>query len=92
MPWCATCDRFLSPSTVTTEGHCPRCDAPVDPGKASPATAPLHADDLDATPSDEGAGKRRREIPWHVKAVLGVFAIYLGYRAFQGLEWLVEQL
>jgi hypothetical protein len=59
----------------------------VDPGKATPATA---ADDLDAAP--DAATRKRREIPWHVKALLGVFAIYLGYRAFQGLEWLVEQL
>ncbi len=90
MPWCDACDRFLSPSTVTTEGTCPRCGRPVDPGRA----ARVATDDLDAS-GDAGSGdetKRRREIPWHVKAVLGVFAIYLGYRAFQGLEWLVDQL
>jgi hypothetical protein len=91
VPWCATCDRFLSPSTVTTEGSCPRCGAAVDPGRASPAPD-AGGDDLDSDPGGETTGKRRREIPWHVKALLGVFAIYLGYRAFQGLEWLVKQL
>ena len=31
MPWCATCDRFLSPSTVRTDGSCPTCGGAVDP-------------------------------------------------------------
>ncbi len=83
VPWCPTCDRFLSPPTVNEDGTCPTCGAAVDPGKAAPAT-----DDLDA-PAE---GKGRWQIPWHVKALLGVFAIYLGYRTFQGLEWLVKQL
>ena len=33
MPWCATCDRFLSPPTVTAEGTCPKCGLPVEPGR-----------------------------------------------------------
>ncbi len=95
MPWCPACDRFLSPSTVTTTGTCPRCGGAVDPGKASAASASAPAggpDDPDAEPTPGSAGRRRREIPWHVKALLGVLAIYLGYRTFQGLEWLVGQL
>ena len=31
MPWCSTCDRFLSPSTVRVDGTCPTCSSPVDP-------------------------------------------------------------
>jgi hypothetical protein len=27
-------------------------------------------------------------IPWHFKLLLGAVALYLGYRAFQGIEWL----
>jgi hypothetical protein len=34
VPWCSTCDRFLSPPTVTAEGRCPTCGRPVEPGKA----------------------------------------------------------
>jgi hypothetical protein len=34
VPWCDTCDRFLSPSTVRTDGTCPACGRTVDPGKA----------------------------------------------------------
>jgi hypothetical protein len=31
-------------------------------------------------------------VPWHFKLLLGVFAVYLGYRVIQGIAWLVEQL
>jgi hypothetical protein len=76
VPWCTTCDRFLSPSTVTAKGKCPTCGAGVDPGKAQ-------------TPE---AAEKKRSIPWHFKALIGVFVLYLGYRAGQGIEWLVDNL
>jgi hypothetical protein len=75
VPWCATCDRFLSPATVRSDGSCPTCGRVVEPGSVT----------VEAT-------NRRRAIPWHLKALLGVFALYLGYRAFQGIEWLVDRL
>ena len=28
-------------------------------------------------------------IPWHLKLLAGAVAVYLGYRALQGIEWLV---
>jgi hypothetical protein len=31
-------------------------------------------------------------LPWHFKMLVGAIALYLGYRAFQGIEWLVHQL
>jgi hypothetical protein len=31
-------------------------------------------------------------LPWHFKLLLGALAVYLGYRAFQGVEWLVGVL
>ena len=34
MPWCSTCDRFLSPPTVTADGRCPSCGRPVEPGRS----------------------------------------------------------
>ena len=34
---------------------------------------------------DEGA-------PWHFKVLLAVTAVYLGYRLFQGLVWVAQQL
>ena len=34
VPWCETCDRFLSPSTVRTDGSCPTCGVSVEGGHA----------------------------------------------------------
>jgi hypothetical protein len=31
-------------------------------------------------------------VPWHFKLMLGALAIYLGYRALQGVEWVVQHL
>ena len=84
MPWCPTCDRFLSPPSVHADGTCPTCGRPVDPGKAAPTESAA-----DGLPADT---KPRRRIPWHLKALLGVFAIYLGYRTAQGIEWLAHNL
>ena len=75
MPWCDTCERFLSPPTVTPEGRCPSCGRPVDPGKAG--SKPAGEEELPP-------------IPLHMK-VLGVaLVVYLGYRFFQGVEWLIH--
>lgn len=73
MPWCTACDRFLSPSTVQADGTCPTCGAAVDAGHA-------HA----ASEVDDGPAP----IPWHLWLLLAALAVYLGYRAFQGVEWL----
>ena len=85
MPWCETCDRFLSPPTVRVDGTCPQCGRAVDPGGAHTALsepsggAGTPADDDEALPP----------IPWHLKLLAAAVALYLGYRAFQGIEWLV---
>ena len=31
-------------------------------------------------------------LPWHFKLLVGAIALYLGWRAFQGVDWLVAQL
>jgi len=38
VPWCDTCDRFLSPATVHTDGTCPTCGRTVEPGRAHVAS------------------------------------------------------
>ncbi len=78
VPWCDTCDRFLSPSTVLADGACPTCGRAVDPGSA-------HAD---ASEADDDLGP----IPWHLKLLAGALAVYLGYRAWQGIEWVAHKL
>ena len=79
MPWCDACDRFLSPSTVRTDGTCPSCGRVVDPGHAHEAKSTIDDED-DETPLP---------IPWHLWLLLAALAVYLGYRAMQGIEWLL---
>ena len=82
MPWCPSCDRFLTPATVATDGTCPRCGRPVEPGQArAPAPVEHAAGEHDDEPLDP--------LPWHFKLLVGAITVYLGYRAFQGFEWLV---
>ena len=80
---------------MTVAGDCPRCGAQVEPGRAraepaepllEPAAAPGDAAvDAEWVPDLE-------PIPWHLKMLAGAVAVYLGWRAFQGIEWLVHHL
>jgi hypothetical protein len=87
---------------VTTAGACPKCGTAVDPGRARAAGAAPPADRaadaaaaVDAIP--EGAVDADSyvpeldPIPWHLKLLAGAVALYLGWRAFQGIEWVVHQ-
>jgi hypothetical protein len=65
---------------VPADGACPTCGTAVDPGGARVAEPP------------RASAARPRSWPWHVKALAGVLALYLGYRAYQGIEWLARQL
>jgi hypothetical protein len=64
---------------VRADGSCPTCGAPVDPGGAHATRADDSDPELDP-------------LPWHFKLLVGAIAVYLGYRAFQGVEWLVGRL
>lgn len=57
----------------------------MDPGRAR-APRPLAHDA--AAPDDEPLDP----LPWHFKLLVGAITVYLGYRAFQGIEWLVRQV
>jgi hypothetical protein len=83
VPWCDACDRFLSPSTVRADGTCPSCGRVVDAGgghRAAPA-----ADDPAVDENVEELGP----IPWHLKLLVAALAVYLGFRAWQGIEWVL---
>jgi hypothetical protein len=88
VPWCAPCDRFLSPSTVLADGTCPSCGRVVDPGRARRATAVNPAPAPASGPVEEPAVP----VPWHLKLLLVALAIYLAYRAYQGVAWVVSLL
>jgi hypothetical protein len=90
VPWCESCDRFLSPSTVAVDGTCPACGRLVDPGHAHGPSGAAAGTDSGADAEQE-ADEPLGPIPWHLKLLAGALALYLGYRAFQGIEWLVHQ-
>ncbi len=83
MPWCPACERFLSPANVRADGTCPTCGQGVDPGAARrpPTAGP-----------DVGPEEPLDPVPWHFKLLLAAVALYLGYRAYQGVDWLVGRL
>ena len=85
MPWCDECDRFLSPSTVKVDGTCPSCGRVVDAGHAHPAEPPP------AATGEDDEDEHLPPIPWHLWLLAAALAIYLGYRAMQGIEWLFGQ-
>jgi hypothetical protein len=80
VPWCDACDRFLSPSTVRVDGTCPSCGRVVDPG---------HAYLAEPVPAPEADDEKLPPIPWHLWLLAAALAVYLGYRAMQGIEWLL---
>ncbi|HLI72892.1 MAG TPA: hypothetical protein VKU86_03355 [Acidimicrobiales bacterium] len=49
-------------------------------------------DDLTADGScpDCGASLAKRSIPWTFKTMIAATVVYLGYRAYQGIAWLVH--
>lgn len=45
-----------------------------------------------AEPEDAGATEEAPEVPWHFKLLVVATALYLGWRAVQGIAWLVHRL
>jgi len=50
-------------------------------------------------PDQQGAGGTTEHadepldpLPWHFKLLVAAITVYLGYRVFQGIEWLVQQV
>lgn len=82
MPWCETCHRFLSPSTVTESGSCPTCGRTVEGGHSQRTVT-----DVGDHPDD-----RRPTLPWHLWLLALAVVVYLGFRAWQGIEWVIQHI
>lgn len=91
---------------MTSDGLCPRCGRPVDPGWARRATDPAPSSGPAADPVPEsqpgspevvltgGAPGEDPDgalppVPWHLKLLVGAVALYLGWRAVQGVDWVL---
>jgi hypothetical protein len=71
------CNKFLTPSTVRPDATCPKCGEVVERGLLPGLTRP--------------ANEAPTGIPWHLKLLLTASAIYLGFRFFQLIDWLLRR-
>jgi hypothetical protein len=71
--WCVHCNKFLTPSTVTRDGTCPKCGQTVERGLIPGMTR-----------SDD---EPKPAVPWHLKLLGMALALYLGYRFLEMGSW-----
>ena len=83
MATCATCERYLTPTSLQDGCRCPFCGGAVD---TASDVAHQRPEGGSGTLSDRA--EDLEPIPWHLKAFLGAAAIYLGFRAWQLVEML----
>ena len=81
MAWCRSCERYLTPATLTAEGACPSCGSGVQ--------HPTERHGSDGGPGDVPAEVASERIPWHFWMLLAAAAVYLGWRAVQGVALLL---
>lgn len=83
MPWCDDCSKFWNPNSMPADGACPTCGrvlvAPSAAATPDGAAQKLNLKEL--------AGEEK--MPWHFKLLVVAIVLYLGWRAFQGVEWLI---
>jgi hypothetical protein len=65
------------------DGSCPSCGDVLETPKLAAAAA---------TVAERRPARPVPKAPWHFKVLLGSLAIYLGYRAFQGVAWVAERI
>lgn len=77
MPVCRECARYWSPRAATT-GRCPDCGGEI----TGPTLRSAGAAEVEV----------KEKLPWHLKLLAVSFCLYMGFRIFQGVEWLVHRL
>jgi hypothetical protein len=82
VPWCASCDRFYNPNTLNTDGTCP----------AGHQVASTPAEGAGEAPPEKLRRFSDEPAPWHFKVLVAATAVYLGWRALQGLDWVAHHL
>ncbi len=83
MPWCPACSRYLTPTSAQADGSCPFCQQVVDYSRHRKFEA--------AAARGEELAPPELAVPWHLKLLLGSAALYLGWRLFQGVEWIADR-
>jgi hypothetical protein len=80
MPACPACGLYYTPTSLGTDGTCPHCTQTIDWKRAQRAADGSVATDTKAPP-----------FPWHFKLLVSAAVVYLGFRAWQGVEWVIDR-
>jgi hypothetical protein len=70
MPWCASCEKNWTPTSLKTDGTCPTCGSAVEGpsgGEHNASDHPVH------------------KTPWHFWVGVVAVVLYLGWRVIQGV-------
>jgi hypothetical protein len=74
VPWCVSCNKFLTPNSVRADATCPTCGRTVErgliPGMTRSADEPVTG------------------TPWHLKLLLLAFVLYMSWRTVQIVDWI----
>ena len=65
------------------DGTCPSCGRTVE---VTARHGSLGGDPL------SGPVEQREPFPWHLKLAAAALAIYLGFRAYEGVVWVVDMV
>jgi len=96
MPWCHQCGRLVEEDELA--------GGPPGPAVGQSDARPTDADVPDCTAGDrcptcgteleveESAGEQDAHVkaPWHFKVLVVGTVVYLGYRLYQGIGWLIH--
>ena len=83
MPWCDDCSKFWNPNSMPADGTCPTCGRKLAASSAPAASA------VDPRKVDLKKHAGEYKNPWHFKLLFFSIVLYLGLRAFKGVEWLI---
>lgn len=86
MPWCESCEKYRTPSSIRDDGTCPVCARPIEPIESAHATpASEHDHQGDVVPGGDGSDGPAGDapVPWHFKLMIVLLVVYLVWRAWQ---------
>ena len=85
MPWCDPCAKYWAPNAMEENGACPQCKTVL----ATKGALRMEARSLGLPAPGEIEGDAPKA-PWHFKLALAAVAVYLGWRAVQGVMWVLS--
>lgn len=68
VPWCESCSKYLTPSSLSEDGTCPTCGRQVG-----------EVGEVEEHPSEDVD----ESTPWHFKLLVVMLVVYLGWRFVQ---------